>query len=468
MPARVRVASFALIALALALLSSRADAQVRERPVAFDSAGRVTTITPPLAARLGLAAPTWPVSGDYLDARLYSVDDEATAFVLVVRRQRDVLERFALDLTHRRAIAAAIAGSLALSTASVTDSLPTFISEPVRGSFVVNQALLGAFVFGPAAAAISNDPTAASAAYLAVAGGTFFAAANITTTRPVSRAQNHLAWHSARRGSIAASLLLYSATGDDSGREYGAAILGGGIAGDVLGFVLGEPMTDAEAHGTSHGSTITGVLAGGVLGASGMFENNFSGRLGTALIVGAGAMGYPLGLRYVRTAPYRVTAGDVGTLVTTEFIGMAAAATLLPDAASPAVGYGLLTAGFAAGALAGDRLLVRPFDHTESEARLVQYGAGAGAVVAMIVPVLAQSDNSHLIFGALTIGGLVGAIATESLIAPQRAGNDFGGIRTSSSPAGSSRGVDIRFAPESVLLAGAGVRGRHSILSVTF
>ena len=61
----------------LALMPSAVRAQVRERPVPFDSAGRVLAITPPLAARLGLASPAWPVTGDYLDARLYAIDDGA-------------------------------------------------------------------------------------------------------------------------------------------------------------------------------------------------------------------------------------------------------------------------------------------------------------------------------------------------------------------------------------------------------
>ena len=170
----------------------------------------------------------------------------------------------------------------------------------------------------------------------------------------------------------------------------------------------------------------------------------------------------------MRTAPYRVTAGDIGTLVTTELLGLAAASTFIPEKSSKEVVYGMLTAGFALGVVAGDQLLVRPFDHTESEARMLQYGTAAGALVALAVPVLAQSNNNHFYFGAATVGGLLGAILTEQLIEPQRA--DWG-AKTSTPNTGSlgrSSRIGVSFAPESVLLAGMRLKGSHSILALSF
>ena len=446
--------------------ATQAGAQARERPVAFDSAGRIKSISPPLAARLGLSAPIWPVSGDYIDTRLYAIDAAGGGYVLVVQRQREVLERYPIDTTQRRRLAAAIDSATTFARAhGGTDANPTFISEPVRSTFVINQTLLGALVFGPAAASLADDPTASPAAYLAVTGGMFFVAANLTQTSAVSRAQNHLSWHSARRGAIAAGLLTYTATGDDNGRVYAASTLAGGIAGDVLGFILGEPMTDAEAHGTSHGSTVTAAVTAAALGSAGMFENTSTNRIATAAIVGAGALGYPLGLRYVRSAPYRVTAGDVGTLVTTEFLGMGVAATILGDHANQKLGWGLVGSGFALGAIAGDQLLVRPFDHTESDARLLQYGAVAGALVGAIVPVISQSDNAHLIYGSLTAGAILGAVLTEQFIKPPAANAGLGAAVTKTRQVA---GVDVTFSPESMAFAKMGVKGQHSILSLTF
>jgi hypothetical protein len=165
-----------IVVAAMLLLTARAaDAQVRERPVAFDSAARVTVITPPLAARLGLAAPVWPVSGDFLEARLYAVGDSAGGYVIVVRRQREVLDRYMIDAVQRAELAGAVArGMLLARTTDRPDSMPTFVSEPVRGQFVAGQTALGALLFGPATAAMTDDAAAGTAAYLLVAGGAFF------------------------------------------------------------------------------------------------------------------------------------------------------------------------------------------------------------------------------------------------------------------------------------------------------
>ena len=468
---RLAVSVFAVVLLLL-LRTPVASAQARERPVAFDSAGRITSISPPLAARLGLTAPLWPVSGDYIDSRLYAVDVEGGGFVLVVQRQREVLERYPMAVDQRRALARMIDSATTFAMArGGPDMAPTVISEPVRGWFVVNQGALGSTLFGISASILANEPTASAVTYLAVAGGTFFVAANLTQSNSVSRAQNHLSFESAWRGAVASDMLLYAATGsDEGGQAYAAATLAGGIAGDVLGFTLAAPMTDAEAHGTVHGSTVTAVLAATAFGGAGFYNNNNNSttRLALAGIVGAGAVGYPLGLRYVRTAPYRVTAGDVGTMSTAEVLGLGVAATLLPEDPSRMVGWGISGLGFAAGALAADRLLVRPFDHTESDARLLQYGTVAGSLVGMIIPVLAQSGNSHLIFGSLTAGGILGAVLTEQFIKPAEANVGVGAALMKERQLGHANGVGVRFSPESMAFAKMGVKGQHSILSLTF
>ncbi|MEO7457098.1 MAG: hypothetical protein ABIY52_12620 [Gemmatimonadaceae bacterium] len=427
----------------------------------------MATITPPLAARLGLSAPVWPVTGDFIDAKLYVIDSTGTAFVLVARRPQDVLDRYALTLVQRRELAMAIdRGNALFAMRPGHDASSTIVSEPVRGSFVVHQTLLGGLVFGPAAALLFDQGAAASAAYLAVTGTTFFLAANLTQTTPVSRAQNHLSWHSARRGAIASGLLTYAIAGDGPDRVgFATAGLVGGIAGDVIGFRLGEPMTDAEAHGTSHGSSVTGLVTAGLLGGLGAYKNEGSARAASAAIVGMGALGYPLGLRYVRSAPYSVTSGDIGALLPAEYIGMAAVSAFLPDRASPQAVYGTLAAGFALGAVAGDRMLVRPFDHTEAEARLVEYGTAAGALVALAVPVLAKSNN-HLAFGAGAIGGMLGMVLTEQMIQPHRVKSGFGDARKAETRR--TGGVDVRVTPEGLAFAGLGLRGNHSLLSVTF
>lgn len=459
-----------VLSIAIVLLAGdRAEAQVRERPVPFDSAGRVSVITPPLAARLQLAAPVWPISGDFVDARLYEVGDSAFTYVIVVRRQRDVLERYPLDATRRAELAGAIAvGARLASMTDRPDIMPMVISESVRGQFVASQTTLGALVFGPAAAVMVGDNAAGAAAYLLSAGATFFTAAHLTQTTPVSRAQNHLSAHSALRGAIAGNLLLFAAAGDQFDEQLGAAaILAGGLIGDVVGFQLAKPMTDAEAHGTAHGSTVTALLTTGVLGAVGALNEESSARPAALGIIAAGALGYPLGLRYVRGTPYRVTAGDIGAMFTSELLGLGAAAAVLPDSPSEQLVLGTLTVGYALGALAGDRMFVRPYDHTESDARLLGLGTAAGAVMGLVIPVLASSDDPRLIFGTATLGGILGALITEDLIKPDRARPGDRGERRTGSVDRPSR-VEVNFSAAGALLAGSGMRGTHSILSLTF
>lgn len=447
------------------------EAQIREQPVAFDSAGRVDVISPPLAARLSLTAPIWPVTGDYLDARLYSLDDAARSFVLVVRRPQGAIERFALDATQRAQLAAAVDRGARLAQVRMgADSAPTMVSEPVRGLYVVNQTALGLLLYGPAAAAVTENPAAGSAAYLLVAGGTFFFANNLTRNTPVSRAQNHLSWHSAWRGAIAANLALYALAGDGAdGRLAAATALAGGIAGNVAGFVLGKPMTDAEAHGTSYGSTVTALLATGLVGTAGMFDGEASERAASAVIVAAGALGYPLGLRYVRRAPYTVTAGDVGTLTATTLLGVAAAGTaILESDISEEAASGILTVGYVLGLVAGERLLVRPFDHTEAEARLLSLGTVAGALIGIALPVAAQADNERVYLGAATIGGILGALLAENQAAPRRAAARRTEVLRPTASIGRKARVDLSFSPTGLLFAGMGHRGNHSILSAVF
>ena len=133
-----------LLLILAAFPTREAGAQIRERPIPFDSAGRILAITPTLAARLGLAPPVWPVSGDYVDVRLYSTDDTSGAAVLVVRRPREVLERYPLAAGQQLDLAATVnRGVAAQRAAGGPDSLATRISDPVRGWFVANQTALG-------------------------------------------------------------------------------------------------------------------------------------------------------------------------------------------------------------------------------------------------------------------------------------------------------------------------------------
>jgi hypothetical protein len=229
---------------------------------------------------------------------------------------------------------------------------------------------------------------------------------------------------------------------------------------------MARPMTDAEAHGVSHGAFVASLAMAGIVGATNMWDNEGSSRAAAAIVLGAGIVGYPLGLRYARSKSYRVTAGDVGTLVVGEWLGASAVASLIPeDTDSEQLVAALLTGGFVGGAIAADRVFARSFDYGESESRLLQLGSAAGAVVGLAIPVLAESDNPQAIFIPATIGGVLGAILTHRLIGPERAGNARA-MRTGARS--TTERVAVRFTPQNLLLARAGGRGLYPVLGVEF
>jgi hypothetical protein len=136
-------------------------AQVSETPEPFDSAGRVRSITPPLAARLRLAAPAWPVAGDFVEARLYSVS--TGGFVVVAERRGGRLDRYLLTVDQRLALRGAVTGGMGRAGRVVGEERPLVISEPARGGFIRNQMILAAVLYAPALAALTGDGTAGAA-----------------------------------------------------------------------------------------------------------------------------------------------------------------------------------------------------------------------------------------------------------------------------------------------------------------
>src|SRR5688572_18396699 len=307
-----------------------AQAQVvTESPAPFDSAGRIMTVTPPLAARVGLPSDVWPVTGDYEEARLYA--SSAGGYVLAVHRRGGTIERYTFTDEAREALRVAVSRGMAVAGRPVTEERPELISEPARGAFVRNQMLIAALIYGPAAATFPEDASERTAAYLLVTGGTFFALMAASKNMAVTRAQNHLATDGAYRGAFMARGLAFAFDVDDDDAWAASALLGG-IVGSVAGFRLGRGYTDSEARAATFGSTTLGGTTAGVLGALGAFEGAQSNeRVAVAGIVAAGLLGYPLGVRYPRRAWYRVTAGDVMTLLPAGLVGGALGATLVAN-----------------------------------------------------------------------------------------------------------------------------------------
>jgi hypothetical protein len=185
-------------------------------------------------------------------------------------------------------------------------------------------------------------------------------------------------------------------------------------------------------------------------------------------VLGAQAVGYPIGLRYVRGTRYRVTAGDVGTLLVGEVLGVTGAATAVAhDGVSDQAVAAALTAGFALGAVVADRAVVLPFDYTVSESRFLQIGAAAGAVVGLAIPLLVTSDNAPAYLGAATAGGLLGAMITHRLIEPARASRGRAATLRTGAVTTPSR-VQMRFTPQNLVFVQGRARGNYPLLGLTF
>ena len=401
-------------------------AQVTERLVPFDSIGRVPAITEPLASRLRLGPPAWPVLGSFVRAQLFS--KSTGGYTLVVVRPDGALDRYDLTGDAADALRAVVVTALASGRRAGVGEQTSVASDPAGNAFVRNQALLGVLIYGPSAAAMvadaSNDAKAALSVELLTASGTFaLALARRNASPAVTTAQNNLSTHAALHGAAISEALVYAAGGSNSGGVHGGALLAGSVGGTVLGMELARQMTDAEAAASGYSADFTAAAALGILGATGALQHPSSARPAAAIASAAMLGGYFVGPAYPRRASYTVTAGDVRAMTTTSLIGVAAAAIPFvgherPD---PRVLSASLAGGMFAGALAGDRWLVRPRDHTTSEAALLVTGVGLGAVVGGGVASLGDA-SAQPAWGLAVGGAVLGLIATEAAIRPAPGG----------------------------------------------
>ena len=434
-----------------------ASAQTIETPAPFDSAARLFVITPGVATRLGLVAPTWPPTGQYVDARLYSVSPGG-GFVLVARSQSGVFERFPMSDGERAALQRLIDAAVVASGRPGAD-VGTDVSEPAGNGFARHLTALGALVYGPLAASLSDDESAAGAAYLAVTGLTFFISYNAGQTGRITRAQSDLASNLGLASAAAGGLLAYSATGNgDKGVRFVA--LASGIAGTVAGASLGRPLTDAEAH-----AAVTGIEATAAAGWAASSAVGASSRGIAAAVAGSEVLGYALGVRFPRRASFKVTAGDVNAVQTAGLVGAlygGAALAAIDDRNPRAVGI-TMGSSYLAGILVGNYAIARREDLSTSEANIATVGALAGGLIGLAVPVLTQSDDNSLILGAAGFGATLGMAATLGITKQNRAGRSdrLGSVRHS--------GWQVT-APSASALAGLVTRapGRYPLLRVTF
>jgi hypothetical protein len=438
---------------------ARVQAQIVERPVPFDSAGLVTVMTPYLADRASLRPPWWPVSGDFTDARLFTAND--STYVLAVTRRTGVVERYSLSGTDREAIRAVVSKLPRETIMARTDA---------RGAFIRGQTFLGLLVYGPAfAGAIGDNSGTASAGYLVVAGGTFFAASEVSRRMFISRPQADLSTNMGLNGALAGWATAYLLNGGDKAQFSGAFI--GGITGAAIGVRAARNMTEADAVATGWGSDIGALIAFGTMeairgksdctfdpttGLGSCTSRRLSDRSEVAIVLASGIIGYPLGLLYPRNARYSVTAGDVETLAPATALGAGAGIALLGRHASYRQFATVATVGGVLGMMAGDRFLVRRYDHDRDEAGRLSLGTAAGGLVGAGIAALSESSRNdpHIIGGLAVAGGLTGMIVTERYLRPNP---DAGRPR-----------FRVTFNPASIPLLAARTPGNHSLFNVRF
>jgi hypothetical protein len=423
--------------------ASAQSAPVVERPVPFDSAGRLSSLTPGLASRLALSPPAWPVSGSFRDARLFAT--ETGAYVLVVTRTDGSVARYALDSASLTALRAAVGTGL-LAQTGTRDRVPDLlngreVSQPAGNVFVRNQTILGLAAYGPAAAALLSDGGGATAVggYLVAAGSSFFVAANLVKNRAVTRAQAAHSFHMGTRGAGAGAAIAAIANAD-GGPGYGAPILASAVAGTAFGYFQARGLSDGEAASAGLLADLAALTVLGTAGSAnqlkrerrlvffdperpelGSYEetgNLTSGaKVALASTIGVASVGYLLGPRYARRASYNVTAGDASVVLTTAAVGAIGAFSLVPERSNQSTEFGVATGGMLVGALLADRTLVRKRDRTSADGGLIRLGTLAGGLMGAGLAAMAESDRQPAL-AMSAVGGLLGLMGTEAILKP--------------------------------------------------
>ena len=446
-----------LLALCVAIAPALSlGAQVVETPEAFDQAGRVMAITPSMAAELQLLPPAWRITGDYNDARLFRLGNEG--YVLVVTRRNGTVERYSITLEDREYLRQRTANLPPRVEEQLREGLAragrTVVTQTRNNAFIRNQTILGLTIYGPAfAAAISNEGAGQTAGYLLVAGATFFGASTVARDYQITKAQERLSTHAALTGALAGWGTMYAF--DASSDATAAGIFAASLGGTAAGLLLGNRMTEDEVAASTFGSWASALTAAGLVGT--LTDADTDSRAVAAGLVAAGLVGYPAGLLYARSASYNVTAGDVWTLWATGLLGANLVAIPLVDSdVHSSTASAIVTAGFVAGVVAGDRLIVNRFDYQRGDGMLLLVGTAAGALMGSGVHALVDREgrDARLSTGLSAAGGVAGLMLSHYYLSPRDDARRFG--------------ARLRFDPSAAMMAAAGVPGAHSVLRLTF
>lgn len=350
---------------------------------------------------------------------------------------------------------------LDFSTDTVLPPRPADSTRELRNLFVRNQTILGLSVYGPSfAAMVGGDGVTATAAYLVMAGGSFFASAEIARRVELTDARvllsTAMAWRTA-----GSALFISGETGVDR-RPAAAATLIGGLGGTTVGMLVGRGLSGGEAAATifGHDLAYASAIALSFAGAPDLDHTHSFGSRYAAGWTAAGSIGYLLGYGYARRVPYNLTIGDVRTLWLGAGIGALGASTFIAmdDAGNGTIALTLL-GGALAGTVGADRFLVQRYDHSQNDAAFVSLGALAGGVMGVGVGVLVAGEADRggaLTRGFATLGAIGGVLMSERY------------LETSRDAGRPSRLGRLEFDPIGAIGAAAGAPGRHTLFRYTF
>ena len=359
-----------------------------------------------------------------------------------------------LELADSLRKGAAPARTAAGPPATRADTGGSGTTHILRNTFVRNQTLLGIALYGPSfAATVTDKAVPATAAYLVMAGGSFFAAAELARDMQITDGMQLLATHAPLRGGAIGAALQYAATGKN---DYAAGIFFGSILGTTGALTLGRRLTPGAAMASMFGADASAALAMATMYGLNADTGHARARAGAG--AAAAVAGMQLGAMYASYARYNVTVGDVQTLWTSSLIGAAAAGSAVANGhpGTRQVTFTLIGGGLA-GLLAGDRLLVRRYDHTAGEGSLVGLAGVAGALMGGGVAVLAgSSDRFNAATSALgALGAAGGVVMAERMLGTRR-------------DAGRRLSQRLTFAPQALAMAAGRMPGTYSILTYSF
>lgn len=344
---------------------------------------------------------------------------------------------------------------------------PRLTSPVMRTVFVRNQTALGLSAYGPAfAAMIGTEPATRIAAYMVMAGGTFFAANELTRQLEITPAREVLSSRMAWRGAVSGFSIALAT--DSRSKEAGAMTLIGGLGGSAIGLALGTGLTEGEAVATVVGHdlfVLSSLAVTYIADANDTDGTGLSAQSRVLIPMVAGWGGYALGRLYAGRAPYEVTAGDALLLWLGAGVGGLAGGTAIAESSpsNQAVAGALLVGGLA-GVWAADRWIVRRYDHTRSEGTLVALGGGAGSLMGIGIGVLISGDGDRTSAPTLafaTLGAIGGIYLAERSTQPAA----DGGRRVEVGDGALSR---LQVNPMAAFAAATRAPGQHAIVRFTF